>query len=123
MLEGFKKFDMAVGTSTVSITQHGVAFSKACIVRLGKPEYVELLIDYPNKRMAIKCATKETEGAFPFYNPQKKVISVRWNNKDLLSEIERLMKWDLSGNVYKAYGNYSPEDQATIFDLSSAIKV
>ena len=120
MLEGFKKFEMAVGTSAITITEHGVAFSKACIVRLGKPRYVELLIDYENKQMAIKAATENTEGAFPFYNPQKKIISVRWNNKDLLNEIENLMGWDLHKNGYKANGDYIPDEKATVFDLKSA---
>ena len=122
MLEGFKKYDMAVGTSTVSITEHGVAFSKACIVRLGKPEYVELLIDYSNKQIAVKVASKDTEGAFPFYNPNKKVVSVRWNNKDLLNEIINLMGWELKDTIYRANGEYIPEEKATVFDLKTAVK-
>ncbi|MDY3930523.1 MAG: hypothetical protein SOZ08_02365 [Erysipelotrichaceae bacterium] len=122
MLEGFKKYDMAVGTSTVSITEHGVAFSKACIVRLGKPEFVELLIDYSSKQIAVKVASKDTEGAFPFYNPNKKVVSVRWNNKDLLNEIKNLMGWELKDSIYRANGEYIPEEKATVFDLKSAVK-
>lgn len=122
MLEGFKKYDMAVGTSAVSITEHGVAFSKACIVRLGKPEYVELLIDYSNKQIAVKVASKDTEGAFPFYNPNKKVVSVRWNNKDLLNEIINLMGWELKDTIYRANGEYIPEEKATVFDLKTAVK-
>lgn len=122
MLEGFKKYDMAVGTSTVSITEHGVAFSKACIVRLGKPEFVELLIDYSNKQIAVKVASKDTEGAFPFYNPNKKVVSVRWNNKDLLNEIKNLMGWELKDAIYRANGEYIPEEKATVFDLKAAVK-
>lgn len=122
MLEGFEKYDMAVGTSTVSITEHGVAFSKACIVRLGKPEHVELLIDYSNKQIAVKVASKDTEGAFPFYNPNKKVVSVRWNNKDLLNEIINLMGWELKDTIYRANGEYIPEEKATVFDLKTAVK-
>ncbi|SDZ74430.1 hypothetical protein SAMN02745687_00214 [Lachnospiraceae bacterium NK3A20] len=123
MLEGFKKFDMAIGTSTISINEHGVAFSKACVVRLGKPKYVEFLIDYSNKKVAVKVASEETEGAFPFYNPEKKVVSVRWNNKDLLNEIENLMEWDFAKDGYKAYGEYIPDEQATVFDLKSASRM
>lgn len=45
MLDGFKQYNMAVGTSSVSITDNGIAFSKAAIVRIGKPEYVIFMID------------------------------------------------------------------------------
>ena len=54
MLDGFKQYNMAVGTSSVSITDNGIAFSKAAIVRIGKPEYVIFMIDEEGKRIAIQ---------------------------------------------------------------------
>lgn len=120
MLQGFKKYEMANGTSTISVSESGVAFSKACIIRMGKPDFVELLIDYSEKRIAIQVADENTEGAFPFYKQEKKSVSVRWNSKDLIKEISKMMGWDLHGKIYRANGEFIQEERATIFDMNTA---
>ena len=120
MLQGFKKYEMANGTSTISISENGVAFSKACIIRMEKPAFVELMIDYSDKRVAIQSADENTDGTFPFYKQEKKSVSVRWNNKDLINEISKMMGWDIHGKIYRANGEYIPEEKATIFDLKVA---
>jgi hypothetical protein len=118
MLEGFRKYNMSAGTPSVSITENGIAFSKAAIIRLGKPQKVDFLINDSEKKIAIRCAENDTEGAFPFYNPRKKIVSVRWNNKELLSEVENLMQWELKGHIYRANGEYIKNENAMIFDLT-----
>ena len=45
-----------IGHLYVSITDNGIAFSKAAIVRIGKPEYVIFMIDEEGKRIAIQKA-------------------------------------------------------------------
>ena len=119
MLDGFKQYNMAVGTSSVSITDNGIAFSKAAIVRIGKPVYVIFMIDEEGKRLAIQKAEKDDDGAIPFYS-EKKIVSVRWKNKELLKTIATMMNWELSGNVYKAEGDYISSEEAIIFDLNNA---
>lgn len=121
MLEGFKQYNMTIGTASVSITENGIAFSKTTIVKMDKVPYVKLYIDEGNKRIAIQKASKEDEGAINFYSNQK-IVSVRWNNKELLKTIARMMDWGLSGNVYKVDGDYIAEDEAMIFDLKKAEK-
>lgn len=121
MLEGFKQYNMTIGTASVSITENGIAFSKTTIVKMDKVPYVKLFIDEGNKRIAIQKAKKEDEGAINFYSNQK-IVSVRWNNKELLKTIARMMDWELSGNVYKVDGDYIAEDEAMIFDLKEAEK-
>lgn len=121
MLEGFKQYNMTIGTASVSITENGIAFSKTTIVKMDKVPYVKLFIDEGNKRIAIQKANKDDEGAINFYSNQK-IISVRWNNKELLKTIARMMEWELSGNVYKVDGDYIAEDEAMIFDLKKAEK-
>lgn len=121
MLEGFKQYNMTIGTASVSITENGIAFSKTTIVKMDKVPYVKLFIDEGNKRIAIQKANKEDEGAINFYSNQK-IVSVRWNNKELLKTIARMMDWELSGNVYKVDGDYIAEDEAMIFDLKEAEK-
>lgn len=122
MLEGFKRYDIAIGTSSVSITDNGIAFSKAAIIRLGKPEYVIFLMDENGKRIAIQKAEKSDDGAIQFYSPKKKNISVRWNNKDLLKALAEIMNWELAGNIYKVEGEYISAENAMIFDLKNAVQ-
>lgn len=121
MLEGFKRYDIAIGTSSVSITDNGIAFSKAAIIRMEKPEYVIFLIDKSGKKIAIQKAEKNDDGATQFYT-KKKNISVRWNNKDLLKTIAEMMNWELSGNIYKVEGEYISAENAMIFDLKNAVQ-
>ena len=121
MLEGFKQYNMTIGTASVSITENGIAFSKTTIVKMDKVPYVKLFIDEGNKRIAIQKANKEDEGVINFYSNQK-IVSVRWNNKELLKTIARMMDWELSGNVYKVDGDYIAEYEAMIFDLKKAEK-
>lgn len=121
MLEGFKQYNMTIGTASVSITENGIAFSKTTVVKMDKVQYVRLYIDENNKKIAIQKAKKEDEGSIAFYNNQK-IISVRWNNKELLKTIAGMMDWNLSGTVYKVDGDYIAEEEAMIFDLKKAEK-
>ena len=121
MLEGFKQYNMTIGTASVSITENGIAFSKTTIIKMDKVPYVKLLIDEEGKRSAIQKAWEDDEGAISFYNNQK-IVSVRWNNKELLKTIAKMMNWELSGNVYRVDGDYVAEEEAMIFDLKEAEK-
>lgn len=121
MLEGFKQYNMTIGTASVSITENGIAFSKTTVVKMDKVRYVRLYIDENNKKIAIQKAKKEDEGSIAFYNNQK-IISVRWNNKELLKTVAGMMEWNLSGTVYKVDGDYIAEEEAMIFDLKKAEK-
>ena len=45
MLEGFKQYNMTIGTASVSITENGIAFSTTTVVKMAKVQYVRLYID------------------------------------------------------------------------------
>lgn len=121
MLEEFKQYNMTIGTASVSVTENGIAFSKTTVVKMDKVSHVKFYIDENRKRIAIQKAKENEDGAISFYNNQK-IISVRWNNKELLKTLEKMMKWELAGNVYKVDGDYIPEEEAMIFDLNKAEK-
>ena len=36
MLEGFKQYNMTIGTASVSITENGIAFSKTTIIKIDR---------------------------------------------------------------------------------------
>ena len=119
MLDGFKQFNMSVGKASVSITENGVSFSKTCVLKMEKCRYVKFFIDEENKRIAIQKALKNDDGSIPFYNEQK-IISVRWNNKELLKTLAKMREWELKGNIFRTDGDYIPEDEAMVFDLKEA---
>lgn len=119
MFEEFKKMNLTTGVPSMTITENGVGFSKAAIVKLEKPEYVILMIDEQGKRLAIQSCEKSNPDATPFLR-RKNVITVRWNNKDLLNTICRMMEWDTKTNSYKIEGQYIGDENAMIFDLNYA---
>ncbi|SFK58988.1 hypothetical protein [Succinivibrio dextrinosolvens] len=117
-LAGFKKFNLSTGTSSISITQNGVAFSKTAVLRMNKASFVCVYIDEGGKRFAIQEATENDESATRFYNNQK-IIAVRWNNKELLKTIQKMMNWELKNNIYRVEGDYDSTENALIFDLNN----
>lgn len=121
MLEGFKKYNMTIGTASVSVTENGIAFSKSAIVKMNKARYVVLYINEDSKQIAIQECQENDEEAIDFYRGQK-TISVRWNNKELLRTIENMMDWQLKGYVYRVDGDYYSKEKTMIFDLTKAEK-
>lgn len=121
-LEGFKAFNFNEGVPYVSVTSNGITFNKAVTLKLDKPEYAILLINEEEKQIAIKCAEKDEENAVQFYKERNsKVMSVRWNGRDLLNTIKAMMDWDLEKQSYKIEGIYLKADKAMLFDFTKAI--
>ena len=119
MLEGFKKFNVTVGPSSVTIGKNGLGFSKTAVIRMNKCEYVCLLINEESKKIAIQECRASDESATKFYANQK-TSSVRWNNRELLNTLTQMMNWDLSEKNYKIEGEYLSEEKALVFDLTKA---
>lgn len=120
--DNFKPVNLAVGFPSVSITTNGVTFSKAAIVKVRMPEYVLLMINETDKQLAIIESEKDAENATPFVR-NKKSPSVRYNNKDFLYTLEKLMGWDLTQQGYKAMGEYYSDENALVFNLRSATPI
>lgn len=117
--ENFKPVNLTIGVPSVSITLNGVTFSKAAIVKMGAPEYVVLMINETDKQLAIVKAEKDAENSTPFVR-NKKSLNVRYNNKDFLNTLEKLMGWNLAQQGYKALGEYLGDDNALVFNLLTA---
>lgn len=117
--EAFKPVNLTVGFPSVSITSNGVTFSKAAIVKMGTPEYVMLMINEADKQLAIIETEKDTENATQFVR-NKKNLNVRYNNKDFLNTLEKLMGWNLAQQGYKALGEYFGDENALVFNLLAA---
>ena len=122
MLEGFKAYNFNEGSLFISVTKNGITFNKNVVVKLNYPNYVRFLINTEEKMVAIQISSKDTENAIEFCSEEKKnskVLSVRWNGRELLNTLKGITGWDLN-NGYRIEGEYSEEDNAIIFDLKTA---
>lgn len=121
VLDGFKTFNFNEGVPYVSVTNNGITFNKAVVMKMNYPKHVVLLIDDNSRRIALQACDENTPNAVAFYKPKKSnVISVRWNGRDLLNTIMSMMEWDLEKESYRTEGELIQEEQAMIFDLNRA---
>lgn len=119
--EGFQTFNFDEGVPYVSVTKNGVTFNKAVIMKMGYPEYVVLLINANEKKIALKKCAEETPNRASFYKENaKNILSVRWNAKDLLNTLQDMTGWDLSQNAYRIDGTLIKEEDAMLFDFANA---
>ena len=123
-LDGFRPFNFSEGVPYVSVTNNGMTFNKAVIMKLGYPKHVVLLVDDATKRIAIQVCEEDTANAVAFYKPKKtNALSVRWNGRDLLNTIQDMAGWDLRKEAYKVDGILLREEKAMLFDLNAAVKM
>ncbi len=125
MFESFVSFNFSEGIPSISITKNGLTFSKGVVMKMGYPEYVQLLIDKAGRQIAVKSCSKDEENAALFCSAEKRakgnVISIRWNQKDLLNTLSNMMEWDLKDDAFRAEGVYYDAENAVLFDLNKAI--
>ncbi len=118
MLENFKPYNLTIGLPAVSLTANGLTFNKSAVTKIGKPSHVVFYINELDKQIAIVPCAKDDENATIFYKPNaRNIVSVRWNNKDLLNTIYSMMGWNIDTDNYKSNGTYYSKDNVMIFDL------
>lgn len=125
LFDNFTTFNFEEGVPYVSVTKNGVTFNKAVIMKMNYPEHVRLLINAESQQFAIQVCDESTENSTTFYKTKSKskVLSVRWNAKDLLNTIEKITGWKLETESYRINGTQIPEENAMLFDLSKAISL
>ena len=121
LLDGFSAFDFSEGVPYASFTQNGITFNKSVTLKLGEPEYARFLINPSTKQVAIQACEEGEGNATVFYRPKASgALSVRWNARDLLNTLERIMGWNLKDCGYRVDGILLQEEKAIVFDLSKA---
>lgn len=124
MKEGYKPFILVNGIPSISVTDNGLTFSKSAIVKLGCPAYVNLYIDAEKKMLAVEPGEEGSPQAIAFYRPNdRNIITVRWNNKDLLGYLCMIMNWDLKKNSYKIPGVFDYNENIFEFDMKRAEEI
>ena len=67
-----------------------LTFNKSAIVKLGKPSSVKLLMNKASRMIAVQPCDDSDENATPFFKAKKSgLITVRWNNGELISTISK----------------------------------
>lgn len=122
VLDSFVSYNFNAGVPYLSVTSNGMTFNKSVVIKLGYPKYVVLLVDAEGKRIAVQTCDDTTPNAVAFYKDKKsKVISVRWNGRDLLNTIQELTGWDLKqSSGYRVDGVFLKDEHAMLFDLKDA---
>ena len=125
ILDGFKAFNMNEGVPYASITPNGITFNKSVVMKLEYPEFVVLLIDEASKRMAVQVCDETNTNAVSFFKKDRasKVISVRWNSRDLLNTLQEMMQWNLQEIPFRVDGKLLKEERAMLFDLKAATEL
>ena len=121
MLEGFKPIELMTGSPVLSVTNNGLSFNKNVINKMGRPEYIRFMINTESKQLAIQKVEEYDNASVPFI--RKNVDNkngIRYNNRDLENTIATLMEWDLSTKAYRIDGIYQEDDNAMIFNLTTA---
>lgn len=120
-LSRFKTIEPIKGSPSISITKNGVTFSKASIQKLGKPAFIEMMIDEEDKVLAIMSRQEDDENFFSFMAPGRSVLSVRIGNRDLKNQLSSLMDWDLeNSNGFRIDGEFDKDSIGLFFDLKEA---
>mgnify|MGYP001117480388 CR=1 FL=1 len=121
VLEGFSAFDFSEGVPYASFTQNGITFNKSVTLKLGEPEYAKFLINADTKQVAVQACEAGEKNATVFYRPKASgALSVRWNVRDLLNTLERIMGWNFKEVSYRADGILLENERAIVFDLAKA---
>ena len=123
MLEGFVKLPILSGSSFVSVTSNEINFNGNVVFHMKKAEYVSLLLNSKEKKIAIQKCDKDDEDKIQFFREGTNWKNgVRFNNRDIQQMIAMMMGWDLEKFNYRADGIYVDDEHAMVFDLNTARK-
>lgn len=119
LLDSFEIMPYVTGVPSMSVTKDGVNFNKTVVEKLGSPAYVRVLVDKAARKLAIMPCEEQAQGARPFLrNGRSSRAGVRWNNTDLKDSIQSLAGWNLEEQGCKVTGEYYPDDNTMIFNLT-----
>ena len=97
---------------------------KSTIEALGRPHYVQFLIDPTKHHLAIMGSKKKERDSFPV-PPQlfnNAYSEFKMGSKLLTQQIYEMAGWEL-GCVYRVSGTYHPHLAAVVFELREAERI
>lgn len=123
-LDGFEPFYFnRRGKVTVSVGETGVSFSKRSVDELKEPRYVNILINYDTKSIAVVGSNDNNkEKASKFFNPNSVSGTVVVASMPLRNELARMMDWDIHNSRYRCEGSVQRIDgkPVLVFNLTES---
>lgn len=121
----FKPYAIVSGLPTVSITKNGMTFSKTALIKMGKPDYIKLMINEDEKQLAFFAANEDEDNVIKCMvdKNKKEAVNFRINARDLLYKIASLMGCKFEELNFKVIGELFNEDKVMLLDLNRATKI
>jgi len=108
---------------TIDPKQNRIRFYRAFLKELGKPQYVELMIDPEKKILAVKKGEATLYYTAKLNSHVKKEHCYELHCQNLIKELFKLLKWTDTNYSYKVIGTMDEVSQTAFFNLTTATKI
>lgn len=125
-LQGFEVVspNTASGRSVLTVTRKYVRLNKNAVLELGRPEFIEFLINPSSKQFAFKPCEESNPNAIPFFVPGKTTASVTLSMQFVLDAMEPYFDFPEVADDQEAYaqlkGTWIASDNMLVFNLGTA---
>jgi len=121
----FKPYAKTKGIASVSITKNGLAFSQKAVDKLGRPEYIELLVNEDDRQLAFIASNGGAPNAFPCMVNRKNtdVANFRINKKDLILTLANMLQCSLENLSFRVTGEFFENNSVMLIDLRKAERI
>lgn len=116
MFENFKKIRLVPGSVSISVTKNGLTFSRQAVSQMEMAEYVNLLLNEEEHKLAIQYCDEKDKDKVRFAKDGN--LNVRWNNRVFLDNLLKLMNWE-KDKIYRIGGEYISSHKALLFNLDN----
>lgn len=124
MLEKFTVIDLIKtrSDSVVTLTGTSFKFNNQTAAELRYPQYVQFLIQTKDKQFAIRACSADAPNAIKFSKPEsEQKYPIKIGFSVAVDMLRKLMGWSPEDN-WNVPGIYFADEQALVYDLSSAYK-
>ena len=121
VLEGFEVIDTEVGRSDSVLTVMGnmLKFNKPTATELSYPGFVRVLINAPEKKVAIQVCTEKTKCSTPFSKPEKEQsYAITIKNPAIVVAVRKLLPDQDPKNTLTFKGTLYADEKVLIYDLT-----
>ena len=123
VFDNFKVYKVTVGVPTISITDTGVSFNKQAIVKLEYANYIRILINKDEKKVAIIATDEVGDDTTAFCLKKDKPNSIRLNYRDLTKTLLALKSTNPELLSFKVEGEFLDEYSALLFDFNHVLPI
>jgi len=124
-LDKFRPYEKVSGVASISLTKNGLGFSKTAVIKMGRPNFLELLINDDDKQLAFVATN--TQGANVYRcmagKSEKDSANFRINAKDLLYTISAMMSCSIDELNFRVVGEFFDNNRIMLVDLKKAKRI